>query len=496
MVISNPIYLGFDVDFRGTENLILVPENRANPDSRLITVHFLKFEAKEKSNLPPVFYFRGGPGESTEPTDFYPYYTRSERAKAFAFEVTTINQKRDVILVSQRAASMSRGLPLYQFKYRYFLGDKSTPHDFEKQGERQRRVLADTLRMYKQLGVDAAGYDFINLVQDIEDIRQYYGYDKIAMIGNSFGSQTALGYLKLYPTQVDRMLLSAIEPLSHTYDNPEGVWTILEKIETLAMADETIKNDLPEVGLLNALKAIVERLEKSPIDVTLDFPNEPSETVAIGIDDFRYSVLYPFANGRRNALETFPKYITEMYNGDFSALAFAALHGRDGDETDEIMPIQINNSLGISQLREQEINESDAARWLGDINRTFTQTRDATTSKVVDDAFRTQEQTDIPMVLIHGDLDKNTPLGNAHYLMDFLENGHLVTVKNGTHGTKWNLFLENESVGKQILEFMNVDFEKTSFSDFKKNLPDSYEFESLDFTPIRGKTLFEMELED
>ena len=115
MVVSNPLYLGFGLDMEGTENLMLVPENRSNPESRLIAVHFMKLNAKEKTNFPPVFYFRGGPGEYTNPREFYSYFTRSKHSDALAFEVKTLNQKRDVVLVSQRGASDSKCFPIFQF---------------------------------------------------------------------------------------------------------------------------------------------------------------------------------------------------------------------------------------------------------------------------------------------------------------------------------------------------------------------------------------------
>ncbi len=494
-VISNPIYLGFDVDFKGTENLILVPENRSNPNSRLIPVHFLKLDAKEKTNLPPVFYFRGGPGEATSPKDFYPYYTKSKRSGAFAFEVTQLNQKHDVILMSQRGSSISRGLPLYRFKYQYYLGNKDEAHDFKKQKTAKRAALSKALNEYEQLGVDPAGYDIMNLIADIEDVRAYYGYDKIMMVGNSFGSQTALAYLQKYPNRVDRAFLSAIEPLDHTYDAPDDLWQLLQRIEQRALQDEKLKKHLPKIGLLEAFKVVVQRLRKAPVSVVLDFPNGKKDTVVIGLDDLYQSKMYPYSKSRKNALENFPKYITELYHGDYRSVALAALEGRVGYETDDIMPLQVDHSLGITAKRLAKIDQQEARKWLGDINIRYKQINGVATSKVVNDDFRTQKRTTIPMVLFHGDLDKNTSINNAHYLMKYLENGHLIIAKNGTHGTKWDAFLKDEAFGKRVLAFMDIDFEKISFQQFKQQLPTSFEFESLEFTPIEGKALFEILME-
>lgn len=490
-LLSNPLYLGYGLNLEGSDNLMMLPENRLNPQSRKIGVHFMRLKAQQPSNLPPVFYLRGGPGEAVYPEEFYKYFTRSNHSKALAFEVKQLNKKRDVILMSQRGASRSPGLPMFQFKYQYKVGNKTAPLNPVKVGQRQAKALKARLVHYKKQGLDPAGYDIINLTEDIEDVRKYYGYNKIALVGNSFGSQTALAYHKRYPKQVDRMLLSAVEPLDHAYDDPQGVWEVLERVAKEAEKNPAIKAQLPKIGLLNAFKEIVKRLKKKPVKVTLNIPGKDAQTITLGVSDFQRTLFHPFSRGRRKRLESWPKYITELYNGDYRVLAYAALRGRVGNDSEEIMPIQMDNSLGISAKREKTLNNRSVVRWLGDINIEYKSTRKVTTSPVVDDAFRTHTITKTPILMIHGEMDKNTPLSNAHFLMKYLKNGHLIQTIRGTHGNKWKLFLRDKKLGTQILQFMEVDFDKTSFQEYKKTLPQQYEFPALDFMPIKGKTLYD-----
>ncbi|OJJ21731.1 hypothetical protein BKI52_14615 [marine bacterium AO1-C] len=490
-LLSNPLYLGYGLGLEGSDNLMMLPENRLNPTSRKIGVHFMRLKAQQPSNLPPIFYLRGGPGEAAYPEEFYRYFTRSNHSKALAFEIKQLNKKRDVILMSQRGASRSPGLPMFQFKYRYLVGSQDKPLDPVKVGQRQAKALKKRLAHYKKQGLDPAGYDIINLTEDIEDVRKYYGYGKIALVGNSFGSQTALAYHKRYPKQVDRMLLSAVEPLDHAYDDPQGVWEVLARVAKEAENNPKIKAQLPKVGLLNALKEIVKRLEKAPVKVTLNIPGKKSQTVIIGVHDFQHTLFHRFSRGRRKRLESWPKYITELYNGDYRVLAYAALRGRVGHDSEEIMPIQMDNSLGISAKREKTLNNRPAVRWLGDINAEYKSTREVTTSPIVNDDFRTHTITEVPVLMIHGEMDRNTPLSNAHFLMKYLKNGHLLQTTRGTHGNKWQLFLRDEKLGAKILEFMAIDFAKTPFQEYKKTLPARYEFPALDFLPIEGKTLYE-----
>ena len=87
--------------------------------------------------------------------------------------------------------------------------------------------------------MDLAGYDIINMVEDIDDIRKAFGHDKIALRGTSFGSQWSLAYMKQHPEHVERALLAGVEPLDHGY--------------------------LPSVGLLGAVKETVERSRATSI---------------------------------------------------------------------------------------------------------------------------------------------------------------------------------------------------------------------------------------
>ena len=63
-IISQPFAVeDDDWKFEGTANLLFVPENRLDPNSRMIALHFFWFPAKEKTELPPVAFLGAGPGE-------------------------------------------------------------------------------------------------------------------------------------------------------------------------------------------------------------------------------------------------------------------------------------------------------------------------------------------------------------------------------------------------------------------------------------------------
>ena len=56
------------------EGKIQVPENRGNPNSRLIPVHYVRFPATTAEPGPPIIYLAGGPGGSGILTAQYPRF--------------------------------------------------------------------------------------------------------------------------------------------------------------------------------------------------------------------------------------------------------------------------------------------------------------------------------------------------------------------------------------------------------------------------------------
>ncbi len=150
-----------------------------------------------------------------------------------------------------------------------------------------------------------------------------------------------------------------------------------------------------------------------------------------------------------------------------------------------------NNSLGVSAAREAEINSRPAKRWLGDVNKHYTWTRDVCPAPKVFDDFRIPKKHAIPIVLIQGDMDTNTPYGNVEFLIKHLEKGHLLTVKRGFHNAKRAFIFADREGTNSVYEFMNVDFNKTNFETFKSTLPDEYALPEFKFWPINGESLFE-----
>lgn len=484
-MVSNAIKIeeGNHINFVGNENLIFVPENRNHSDSRKIGVHFFHFPAKEKSDLPPVFYLPSGPGLAINKCMFLEKCA-GWRALSFSSELMAYNQKRDVIVLNQRGNPDTYGAPIPNFEFRF----KRYGND-----EEQLNALKSRMEYFEANGVDLKGYDILNIVDDIEDIRKQYNYEKVALLGSSFGTQWAMGYIQRYPEQVDRAFFTGVEPLDFEYDDPQGIWNALERVEKYALEDEKIASKMPKVGLLEAIKMIVHRLEKSPQQVHLNVPKyNLDEYIMVTAADFKAFQIW-------RDIEIYPKYITELYEEDYRFLALWKWETENvlADKTASdlmILPL-INSSLGISEERESLLNSRPAVQWLGELNNFQKSTRTITPTSLVNNTFRHQTAHNVPILMLQGDLDMSTPMENADFLNELMPNTHLIKIKRGGHSIKLKLVQDDPQLASALYEFMNIDFEKTNFSAFKESLPEVYEkIPALEFVPIEGSSLFELEL--
>jgi pimeloyl-ACP methyl ester carboxylesterase len=175
---------------------LVVPENPADPQSRLIAVQVTRIRAQTDEPAEPIFRLQGGPGKTN--MDF----TMASRFVA----------ERDVVLVGYRGIDSSVRLDCPEV-------ESALKHSTDLLAENSLTAYADGLRdcaaRLRDEGVDLAGYSFPQRVDDLEAARVALGYDRIDLVSESAGTRTAMIYAWRYPDSVHRSVMIGANPPGH-----------------------------------------------------------------------------------------------------------------------------------------------------------------------------------------------------------------------------------------------------------------------------------------
>ena len=384
-----------------------VHENRRDAESRVIGIGFCRIPAPD-SSAPPVFFLPGGPGSSY--LDDVTSVLDDSGGPLIARELLG---RCDLVFVDQRGFS-DRGVMLddRSFTRRSARPDADLGHRIEEFTRFAREVVA----RYAETDVDLRGYSILECIEDVHELRAALGYEKIALCGQSFGSQWSFGILRMHPDTVERALLTGVEPLNSGYDMPSYVFNAVRRMWKSIDDDERFTPYLPPGGMAEAAEVVATRLAEESIPV---FGVDQSHPIRIlGPDDFPWND---------------PVAVLELY------------HGRLEDWADPRRPrivprtlIQplIDSSLGATPARRERLWNDPAIRYVSRSNfAPLMATAQIWPSPDVGDDFRMPVVCDVPVVFVNGDWDVKTPVENMHEIAPYFPRGHPIVVHRCGHGT-------------------------------------------------------------
>lgn len=405
---------------------LYVPENRAEPNSRLIGVGFARFRAPSKTEAPPIFLLPGGPGSSYL-SDLAPF---SLRKQGLVKNILRYRDIGDVILVDQRGFS-ERGDVL---KYRFTTANE--PLDQPASLERSTAAFSDMARAavaeFTKKGIDLRGYTVKECADDVDDLRKALGYARITLFGGSFGSQWSFAVMRKHPDRVAHALLGGVEPLDCGYDMPSHVMAAVQRMWWEAEKDPRLQPYLPPGGLMAAAREVLQRLQREPVRVPLkgvtDAKTGAALTLTLGPEDLQKASVLRTAEG--------PAFVLSLYHRHYDQWALATnLARRSRPAEFPMIAALIDTSLGVTPRRRYLLRTDPASAFLGHWNfDSYLATADIWPSPDVGDDFRTEVVCQIPVVFLHGDWDVQTPIENTLQIAPFFPKGHVLLVERGGHG--------------------------------------------------------------
>lgn len=418
--------------------MLRVPIVRADPDSKEIGVDVWRFPAAEgvQAGRPPVFRLNGGPGWSGWNAQDIDWQE----------DIAPWVAHGDLVVVGQRGIGTSEpNTSCGAFSER-------VDPDLSRE-EQNAAVLAQCAACrehWESEGYDLRGFNVLEAAADVNDARRLLGYDQIALIGGSFGSHWGMTVMRTFPDIVQRAVLHGMEGPDHTYDSPSGVLGALEQIAAQAEASGQFGERLPEEGLIEALRYVIESIDADPFEFELG-----GEMVPITGDGLRELALgYTSRVNSRGSVGGWPADVMRLYEGEFelAARAIAARRGGGGGLPTASF-FSLDCGSGITAARLERYRADPAVAIVGDLSRFYEAACPAWDSDLGDE-FRADFKTSIPTVIVHGTWDVSTPFVNALELLPCFEELHFIPVDGGTHGALREAIRDDPAFGDALMAFV------------------------------------------
>ena len=262
-VVMNPCQLGSSDVFRVYKSLcgsVQVYENTATQKGRKILLNVAVVPsnplaggtaASGASHSPdPLFLLAGGPGQAA--TD------------AFALLVPDFEgvlQQRDLVLVDMRGTGKSNPLRC------------AVPDPQATPSSSSQATPPDTMKAcLATLNADPTLYTTQAAANDLDQVRQALGYQKINLLGVSYGTRLALAYLRQYPDRARALVLDGVSPTDWELGphNPANAQRSLDLIFAECAAEAACHAAYP--NLPEEFATLMATLEKQPVEVDLVHP--------------------------------------------------------------------------------------------------------------------------------------------------------------------------------------------------------------------------------
>ena len=289
----------------GQEGDLKVPENRANPNAEMISVHFVQLKSTNPNPQTPLFYLEGGPGSSCSWQAKDPDYL--ERWLPFL-------ELGDVILLDQRGTGA--GGQRVTFIWR-----DEVPENVLVSVENIRshfnKVSKQAQADFKKRKVDLNGYTTIENARDVEQLRKALGYDKLNIFGFSYGTHLGQAYLKYHGAQVENAVLVGVEGLNQTYKLPMAMDTQFKKIANMVKTDPMVNKEVPD--LIGLYKKVIKKIKATPIVLEVNSPLTRNP-MKIQVGPYALNMVLRIDIGDASDLPVFPRLLYSIDQGDYSLL--------------------------------------------------------------------------------------------------------------------------------------------------------------------------------
>jgi pimeloyl-ACP methyl ester carboxylesterase len=272
-------------------------------------------------------------------------------------------------------------------------------------------------------------------MDDLDEVREALGYEKINLLGGSYGTYAGLVFMRQHPERVRTAILEGVTTPDAKILLPlaKGVEHSLERMFSDCAADKECNGAFP--NLRAEFKELTAKIEKQPaVFESTNLLNGKRERVTLSRNVFGEQIrtmLYIPIYWR-----WLPLLIHEANANNFGPLASIAHANMAGlvGQLASGMSLSVTCAEDVEFITEDEIKSHTAGTFYGDYRlRTGIKSCEQWPKAKVAASFTEPVKSNAPVLMITGDLDPVAPPWLAAAASRFLPNSRHITIHNTGH---------------------------------------------------------------
>jgi pimeloyl-ACP methyl ester carboxylesterase len=412
---------------------LTVFENRETRTGRTIDLNIVVLPAfDQKTKAEPLFSLAGGPGASS-----------AEGADFWAGPGKEYRRRHDVVLVDQRGTGQSNRLSIPQEKTPQHYLREMYPVDYVRQMRHALERRADLTKYTTSIAMD-----------DLDDVRAWLGYDRINLVGGSYGTQAALVYMRRHPENVRSAILLGVAPtdLKMPLHHSESAARVMDLLLSECDQDTGCHTAFPQIR--DDWTNILAQLEKRPARVEYFPPKTGAAptTVEIQRDVFAEKIRSWMYD--RDKAARIPLIVHRAAEGDFAPFLREAIGASIPDFVADGTYLSVTCAEDVPFIDQVEAARLNAGNPFGNY-RVFQQTRACgmwPRGKIPDD-FLEPVRSNAPVLIFSGNMDPVTPPRYGEEVARYLPNSRHVIIPEAAHGVDG--LTDPGCIDRIVIEFLD-----------------------------------------
>jgi pimeloyl-ACP methyl ester carboxylesterase len=275
-------------------------------------------------------------------------------------------------------------------------------------------------------------------MDDLDEVRAALGYNKIDLVGLSYGTIASQVYMRQHPEHVRSAFLAGVatpnikQPLLF----PRSAQHAMDLLFTDCTADETCHTAFPR--LQEEFGVVLSRFTNGPLPVEMIDPvSKKRVQVKLSRSSFVEGIrLAMYSTGPQQFV---PKIIHQAYENDYVPFEEAAVHLSPGGGVARGVYFTITCSEGVPFITAKELADETKNTYVGPerVQRHITACKDWPKGNIAP-SYIDPVKSDLPVLMISGEVDGSSPTWFGESALKFLPNGRQLKIRYLGHQFEGN----------------------------------------------------------